>query len=161
MPDDWKIVFRRLDYFFAFGLGSGLAPFGPGTFGSAVGLLLFIPLLYVPIELQLIIIFLGFAYGVWVCDRVSKHMKVKDPSGIVWDEFVGMWITLLWLPSLSWLIPAFFLFRMFDIWKPWPVSVADRKVGGGLGIMFDDVIAGFLALGLLQIIHFYSFDWLI
>ena len=161
MPHDWKIVFRRLDYFLAFGLGSGLAPFGPGTFGSAAGLLLFIPLLYVPLEFQLTIILIGFAFGVWVCDRVSKHMEVKDPSGIVWDEFVGMWITLLWLPSMSWLIPAFFLFRLFDIWKPWPVRVADRKLVGGLGIMFDDVVAGFLALGVLQILHLCSLNWLI
>lgn len=154
MPDDWKIVFTRLDYFLAFGLGSGLAPVAPGTAGSALGLLLFIPALYAPFTVQVIIIVIGFVLGVWVSDRVAKHMQVKDPGGIVWDEFVGMWITLLWLPSEIWLLPAFLLFRLFDIWKPWPVRVADEKLAGGLGIMLDDVFAGFYALVAVQILNF-------
>tara|TARA_B110000196_G_C20939973_1_gene564145 strand:+ start:364 stop:849 length:486 start_codon:yes stop_codon:yes gene_type:complete len=153
MPDDWKIVFTRLDYFLAFGLGSGLAPVAPGTAGSALGLLLFIPALYAPFPVQVIIIVIGFALGVWVSDRVAKHMEVKDPGGIVWDEFVGMWITLLWLPSEIWLLPAFLLFRLFDIWKPWPVRVADEKLAGGLGVMLDDVFAGFYALVAVQILN--------
>ena len=154
MPDDWRIVFTRLDYFLAFGLGSGLAPVAPGTAGSALGLLLFIPALYAPFPVQVIIIVIGFVLGVWVPDRVAKHMQVKDPGGIVWDEFVGMWITLLWLPSEHWLLPAFLLFRLFDIWKPWPVRVADEKLAGGLGIMLDDVFAGFYALVAVQILNF-------
>lgn len=154
MPDDWKIVFTRLDYFLAFGLGSGLAAVAPGTAGSALGLLLFIPALYAPFPVQVVIIVIGFVLGVWVSDRVAKHMEVKDPGGIVWDEFVGMWITLLWLPSEIWLLPAFLLFRLFDIWKPWPVRVADEKLAGGLGIMLDDVFAGFYALVAVQILNF-------
>ena len=103
--------------------------------------------------MQVIIIVIGFALGVWVSDRVAKHMEVKDPGGIVWDEFVGMWITLLWLPSEIWLLPAFLLFRLFDIWKPWPVRVADEKLAGGLGVMLDDVFAGFYALVAVQILN--------
>lgn len=153
MPDNWKIVFTRLDYFLAFGLGSGLAAVAPGTAGSALGLLLFIPALYAPFSVQVVIIVIGFVLGVWVSDRVAKHMEVKDPGGIVWDEFVGMWITLLWLPSLIWLLPAFLLFRLFDIWKPWPVRIADEKLVGGLGIMLDDVFAGLYALAAVQILN--------
>jgi len=160
MPENWRIVFTRLDYFLAFGLGSGLAPRAPGTAGSALGLLLFIPALYAPLPVQLGIIFLGFILGVWISDRVAVHMEVKDPGGIVWDEFVGMWITLLWLPSLIWLIPAFLLFRLFDIWKPWPVRVADEKLAGGFGIMLDDVIAGLYALAAVQILN-YGFQQLV
>ncbi len=156
MPDDWKIVFTRLDYFLAFGLGSGLAPIAPGTAGSALGLLLFIPALYAPLPVQLGIILISFFLGVWVSDRVARHMEVKDPGGIVWDEFVGMWITLLWLPSLIWLVPAFLLFRLFDIWKPWPVRIADERLGGGFGIMLDDVIAGLYALAALAALQFLS-----
>ena len=154
MPDDWKIVFTRLDYFLAFGLGSGLVPVAPGTAGSALGLLLFIPALYAPFPVQLVIIAIGFVIGVWVSDRVAKHMEVKDPGGIVWDEFVGMWITLLWLPSEIWLPAAFLLFRLFDIWKPWPVRVADEKLAGGFGIMLDDVFAGLYALAAVQILNY-------
>ena len=153
MPDNWKIVFTRLDYFLAFGLGSGLAAVAPGTAGSALGLLLFIPALYAPFPVQVVIIAIGFVLGVWVSDRVAKHMEVKDPGGSVWDEFVGMWITLLWLPSLIWLLPAFLLFRLFDIWKPWPVRIADEKLVGGLGIMLDDVFAGLYALAAVQILN--------
>jgi phosphatidylglycerophosphatase A len=160
MPEDWKIVFTRLDYFLAFGLGSGLAPIAPGTAGSALGLLLFIPALYAPLAMQLGLIFISFVLGVWVSDRVAKHMEVKDPGGIVWDEFVGMWITLLWLPSLFWLLPAFLLFRLFNIWKPWPVRIADEKLAGGFGIMLDDVLAGLYALAAVQILN-YGFQQLI
>ena len=151
MPDDWKIVFTRLDYFLAFGLGSGLAPVAPGTAGSALGLLLFIPALYAPFPAQVVIIVLGFVLGVWVSDRVAKHMEVKDPGGIVWDEFVGYWITMFMAPAgLGWMLVGFGLFRVFDIAKPWPIKWADEKIEGGLGIMLDDVIAGILACLCLQ-----------
>ena len=144
-------VFSRPDYFLAFGLGSGLSPKAPGTVGSLVGLLLFIPLLHLPVVAQIAIIAGGFAFGCWICDRVANDMSIKDPGGIVWDEFVGMWIVMLWLPAgWVWLVVAFLLFRVFDILKPWPVSLADRALKGGLGIMVDDVLAGLYALGVLQ-----------
>ena len=81
---------------------------------------------------------------------MAEELNIKDPGGIVWDEFVGMWIALLWLPGLFWLPVAFVLFRFFDILKPWPVSLADRSLTGGFGIMVDDVLAGILALVTLQ-----------
>ena len=82
-------------------------------------------------------------------------MQIKDPGCIVWDEFVGLWITLLFLPEgLYWLLVGFVLFRLFDIVKPWPVSWLDRNLSGGLGIMADDVAAGLMALASLQLIYF-------
>lgn len=148
-----RTVFTRPDYLLAFGFGSGLAPRAPGTAGSVVGLLLFIPLLWMPLLVQLAVIAVGLAAGIWICDRVARDMAIKDPSGIVWDEFVGMWLTLLFLPSLYWLPVAFALFRVFDILKPWPVSLADREMAGGLGIMMDDVVAGLYALASLQLLN--------
>ncbi len=145
-----KKVFTRPDYFLAFGLGSGLSPKAPGTLGSLVGLLLFIPILFLPLIVQFAVVIVGFVFGCWICDRVAADMSVKDPGGIVWDEFVGMWIVMLWLPGWYWLPVAFALFRVFDILKPWPVSLADRSITGGLGIMVDDVLAGLYALGVLQ-----------
>jgi len=153
MKPIWKKVFTRPDYFLAFGLGSGLAPKAPGTAGSMLGLILFVPLLTLPIWIQIVVILFAFTLGVYVSGRVAVELNLKDPSVIVWDEFVGMWIVMLWLPSYYWLIPAFLLFRLFDITKPWPVSVADRQLEGGLGIMLDDVVAGLYALGILQVLH--------
>jgi len=115
-----------------------------------VGLLLFIPVLFLPLIVQFAVVIVGFVFGCWICDRVAADMSVKDPGGIVWDEFVGMWIVMLWLPGWYWLPVAFALFRVFDILKPWPVSLADRSITGGLGIMVDDVLAGLYALGVLQ-----------
>ena len=150
-----KKVFTNPWYFIAYGFGSGLMPRAPGTAGSLLGLLLFIPALALPIVVQIAIIVLAFALGVFVSGKVAKLLAIKDPSGIVWDEFVGMWITMLWLPhQWYWLLIAFALFRLFDIWKPWPVSVADREVAGGLGIMLDDVVAAVYALGTLQLAYY-------
>lgn len=160
MNPDARTVFTRPDYFLAYGFGSGLAPRAPGTAGSLVGLLVFVPVLYAPLWVQLLLIVLGFALGVWICDRVANHMSIKDPGGIVWDEFVGMWIAMLLLPSMLLLPVAFALFRLFDILKPWPVSLADEDLEGGLGIMVDDVVAGLYALASLQLMTMlYRFLW--
>ena len=146
-------VFTDPRYLVAFGLGSGLAPRAPGTAGSVVGLVLFLPLLSLSWTWQLAVILAVFILGTWVSGSVAAELETKDPGGIVIDEFVGMWITLLWLPTPSWfwLLVAFVLFRLFDITKPWPVSLADRELTGGLGIMTDDVIAGLYALVSLQL----------
>ena len=82
-------------------------------------------------------------------------MNIKDPGAIVWDEFVGMWITLIFVPE-GWyfLILGFLLFRLFDIVKPWPVNYLDRQISGGLGIMVDDVAAGLYAFASLQLLAY-------
>ena len=130
----------------ALGLGSGLSPIAPGTAGSLAAL---IPWLIVrgasPIFYAAFLI-AAFAVGVWACDWAVRKTNLDDPSCVVWDEFVGQWIALLPLVILPrsalWIIAGFILFRIFDIWKPWPVSLADRDVAGGLGVMLDDVVAG-------------------
>lgn len=145
-------LLTRPDYLIAYGLGSGLVPKAPGTAGSAIALLIFIPLSVLPIVFQLLVIAASFGLGVYVADRVSAELGSKDPSEIVWDEFVGMWIALLWLPEgWIWYPIAFVLFRIFDIAKPWPVSLVDDRLEGGMGIMLDDVIAALYALALLQV----------
>lgn len=147
-------VFSRPDYLIAYGFGSGLVPKAPGTAGSLLALLIFIPVLSLPIMAQLAIIVATLLVGIPLSGRVAEDLSLKDPAGIVIDEFVGMWIALLFLPSLLWLLPAFLLFRLFDIAKPWPVGLLDRSLGGGLGIMMDDVAAGLYALGTLQLTHY-------
>jgi phosphatidylglycerophosphatase A len=94
--------------------------------------------------------------GVWLCERAAKTLGVHDHSGIVWDEIVGLLLTLfLAPPGWAWLVTGFVLFRFFDIVKPWPISWLDRRVKGGLGIMLDDVVAALFAWLVLQLLAFW------
>ncbi len=133
----------------AFGFGLGLAPFAPGTFGSLLG----IPLWWMTPPLwwvQLSVAAVTFLAGIWLCDVSSRRLGVHDHSGIVWDEVVGMYLTLLVVPREAlWILASFALFRLFDIWKPWPIRDLDHRLRGGLGIMLDDVIAALYAALLL------------
>jgi phosphatidylglycerophosphatase A len=144
---DWRNPVHLL----AFGLGSGAVPRAPGTFGTLAAIPLF--LLIQPLNpwLYLALVLLMFVAGVWICGAASRDLGVHDHGGIVWDEWVGFLLTL-WLapPGIGWLLAGFLLFRLFDILKPWPIGWLDRKVGGGMGIMLDDVLAGFFAFLLLQ-----------
>ena len=98
-------------------------------------------------------ILFAFVLGVYVCGVAAQRLDVKDPGSIVWDEFVGMWIALIMNPAgWSYLFLAFLFFRIFDIFKPWPVNYLDRNLEGGLGVMMDDVAAGMYSLALVQIV---------
>jgi phosphatidylglycerophosphatase A len=137
----------------ATGFGSGLAPKAPGTVGSLLALPIWWFLIAdLPLPYQL-----GFVVGVtllavWVVDRACRAAGVGDASAFVLDEFVGQWAALVATPkSLLWVGVGFLLFRAFDIMKPWPVSWADRRVPGGLGVVLDDVLAGVLAAVVLQL----------
>ena len=94
----------------------------------------------------------AFALGVWASDWVIGKLGAQDPSVVVWDEFTGLWLALfLAPPGWAWMLGGFLAFRLFDIWKPWPVRWADRAVHGGFGAMFDDLLAGAYAWLALQL----------
>ena len=135
-------------------LGAGLSPKAPGTAGSLLALLPWWFLLRdLPLTWYVVVLVAGFALGVWACAVSDRRVGMHDQGALVWDEVIGVWITLLAAPrQWWWMIVGFALFRLFDIWKPWPVSWADRKVHGGLGVMLDDVLAGIYALIVLQIV---------
>ena len=138
--------------FAATGFGAGLSPYAPGTVGTLVSLLLFVFLSDTTWPLLLLCL-AGFAIGIYLCGRTTDKLGVHDHGGIVWDEFIGLWVTLLWVPvsPLS-LLLAFVLFRLFDILKPWPIGYLDKRVHGGLGIMLDDVLAGVFANVVLRLV---------
>jgi len=153
---------RKLHHWLAFGFGSGLAPKAPGTFGTLAAIpfyLLMSPLAW-PYYLGLVVVFT--VIGIWACDRTARELGAKDPSAIVWDEFVGFFITMLAVPSVlltasygwAWILAGFLAFRLFDIWKPWPIRVIDERVEGGLGIMLDDILAGIMAALTLLVLRF-------
>jgi phosphatidylglycerophosphatase A len=135
--------------------GAGRLPGAPGTWGSAAAL----PLAW------LIQIWGGtpwlagatalvFLLGVWASAVHGRRLGRDDPAEIVIDEVAGQWLTLLVVPADLLLYAAgFVLFRFFDIVKPWPVSWADRRIKGGIGIMFDDILAGVYAAVLLLILR--------
>lgn len=147
-------LLRNPVHFLAFGFGSGAIPFAPGTFGTLVAIPLYLLLAVYPLWVYLIVTVLAFALGVWLCEVTSRDLGVHDHSGIVWDEIVGYLVTMTAMPrSLVWVCAGFVLFRLFDIWKPWPVGWADKKLSGGFGIMMDDILAGVYALMILQVVH--------
>ena len=131
----------------ALGFGSGLAPRAPGTWGTLAAIPLFLLLEPLPAAAYWAVLLLAFGIGVWACDLTAKAMGVDDHPAIVWDEVVGFLVAMGASPAGFVQIGAgLVLFRVFDIWKPWPISLLDRELHGGLGIMLDDVVAGFLAL---------------
>lgn len=141
----------KLVWFLGVGLGSGLVPKAPGTMGSLAILLLYPVWLWLGFMPSLIAMIIMSIVGIYICGRTADIMQVHDDGRIVWDEFAGQSITLLpliYLANLAWwwIFPAFILFRLFDVWKPFPIGWADQHVSGGLGIMLDDLIAGLMAM---------------
>lgn len=132
--------------FLAQGFGTGRSPRAPGTVGTLPGLVLFVPLASLSLPLYIGVVLMLTVAGVWLCDEASRLLREEDPPSVVWDEIVGVLIALTAAPLSVWSAAAgFALFRLFDIWKPGPIGWADRRVGGGIGIMLDDVLAGLLA----------------
>ena len=145
-------LLRHPAQLFAFGFGSGLSPVAPGTVGTVAAIPIYLLLAQWNPAGYIMFVALGAVFGVWVCGRASRQLQVHDHPGIVWDEFVGFWITMWAVPTgWQWILAGFLIFRLYDIVKPWPVSLLDKKVGGGLGIMADDVLAGVMACLTLHI----------
>jgi len=143
---DFLTLLQRPVQFLALGFGSGLAPKAPGTFGTLAAVPCFLLMLTLPSWAYSVIVVVSLLVGIYFCQSVADDFGVHDHPAIVWDEFVGLWITLLPLVYIGfewhWLVLGFILFRFFDIVKPWPIGWVDRYVHGGVGIMIDDVLAG-------------------
>ena len=142
----------------ACGFGAGLAPVAQGTFGSLAAILPWLLLRQLSLPLNLALIVVGFAIGVWACDVAGRALGVDDHRSLVWDEFIGQWIALLPALLAPWwaVVLGFGLFRLFDVWKPWPIRYLDRHLKGGFGVMADDVIAGIFAAAVLQLLLAYA-----
>jgi phosphatidylglycerophosphatase A len=145
-------VFRDPVHMLAFGLGTGLSPLAPGTVGSLLGVLLAWLTLDLGQMTQIGCAIVLFVSGIWICGESARRLGIHDHGGIVWDEISGMYVTLLVAPftPAGWIL-AFLLFRAFDIVKPWPIRDLDHRLGGGLGIMLDDLAAALYAAILLAL----------
>ncbi|WP_010597422.1 phosphatidylglycerophosphatase A family protein [Rickettsiella massiliensis] len=143
--------------FLAFGFGSGLSPFAPGTCGTLVA----VPLYYLLQSFSLLnyslILIAAILLGIWICDFTERDLGVHDYSGIVWDEICGFGLTMWAAPSgVGWVVCGFFLFRFFDIVKPWPIAWMDRHLPRGFGVMVDDLMAAVYAWIALHLLgHFF------
>ncbi|MGR2678769.1 phosphatidylglycerophosphatase A family protein [Chromobacterium haemolyticum] len=149
LQPNWRFVLSHPAHFLAFGFGCGLARKAPGTWGTVAAYPLFFVLHALGVQgLVLAALCLPlFIAGVWICGYSGRALGVHDYGGIVWDEIVAMLLVLAFAPAtpLAWLL-AFVLFRFFDILKPWPIRWLDRHVGGGFGVMVDDLLAALFAL---------------
>lgn len=146
-----KIILRDPIHFLAFGFGSGLSPKAPGTMGTIVAL----PLVYILMHFSLLVylccVLMLSLVGIYLCGESARRLNTHDHPGIVFDEFVGMAVTMIAVPlEFQWLLLGFVLFRCFDIFKPWPIREADHRLSGGFGIMLDDIIAGIFSCALLH-----------
>ena len=138
-----KSIWRNPVHFLACGFGTGAAPIAPGTFGTLAAIPVYLLLATQPVWVFIAITTLLFLIGIELCGQTASDFGVHDHGGIVWDEIVGYLITMVAAPEgWQWVIVGFFLFRFFDVVKPWPIRRLDREVSGGFGIMVDDVLAG-------------------
>jgi phosphatidylglycerophosphatase A len=152
-----KNLIKNPIHFLSLGFGSGLSPVAPGTMGTLVAVPLYLALShYLSQTGYAIVTCVVMLVGVYLCEQTTRALGVHDHPAIVWDEIAGYFITLLFVPvTFFHVVLGFVLFRLFDIVKPWPVSVIDSRMKGGLGVMLDDVIAGLYALALMQLYLYY------
>jgi phosphatidylglycerophosphatase A len=147
-----QIALKTPSGLLAFGFGSGLSPFAPGTAGTIAAIPFAIAIKHLDNIWFWLVLMSAFVLGVWLCGRVSGKLGVHDHGGIVWDEMVGYWLAVALVPTeWEWLLAAFMVFRFFDIFKPWPIKQLDRHISGGFGIMIDDVLAAIYTMVLLQL----------
>ena len=149
---DLRFLLSHPSHFIALGFGAGLARLAPGTLGTLVGLPLFYCLMATPELVHYTTIAVLFFIGIPICTKTGKALGVADHGSIVWDEIVAMMLVLEFTPhSAKWWLTAFTLFRIFDIWKPFPIRQCYAKIKGGFGVMFDDLLAAIYAIVALKV----------
>lgn len=154
IPDS---IWQKPSHFIAFGFGSGAIPFAPGTFGTLIAIPFYLALCSLPLAVYITLVALIAVASMWLCERVSREIHIHDHQGMCLDEIVGYLVTMTGAPhGITWIILGFIFFRIFDIWKPWPIDYIDKKVSGGFGMILDDVLAGIYSIIFLKL-----FSWII
>lgn len=148
-PD--RQLLRQPVHFLALGFGTGLAPVAPGTVATLVAMPLYLVLMRAPELVHFTTLAVLFVLGIPICQKTSAALGVSDHGSIVWDEIVAFMLVLEFTPASSiWWLIAFLLFRLFDIWKPFPIRYYDMHIKGGFGVMFDDLLAAIYAIVALK-----------
>lgn len=155
-----RALLNRVCYFVAIGFGAGRMPIAPGTAGTLVAIPIYLLLRELPVGGYLALVAVLFGVGVIVCDYVERHSVGHDAPVIVFDEIVGYLVTMTLAPAgWVWIVVGFALFRLFDIWKPYPIRRIDRTMPGGFGTMFDDAVAGLYGFIVLQALGYLLFPY--
>lgn len=142
-------------HFIAFGFGTGALPFAPGTFGTLIAIPFYLMLANLSVPFYTLLVLIIAALSVWICEKVSKEIKIEDHQGMCLDEIVGYLVAMIGAPhGLIWIVLGFIFFRLFDIWKPWPIRMLDEKIQNGFGMILDDVLAGVYSAVILQGLFF-------
>ena len=150
---NWKFILSRPAYFIAFGFGSGLSPFAPGTAGTLAAFPIYGLLVLAALNptAYFALIAALFLIGVWASHETGRALGIADYGGIVWDEIVAFLAILYFTPpTWGWFIAAFFIFRLFDVWKPFPIRYFDTHIKNGFGVMFDDALAAVYSIALIK-----------
>lgn len=146
----WKYAVHAL----AYGFGLGLIPFAPGTFGSLFGVVLYRFIATMGAASYAVLVFLLALAGIFICGQTARDMGATDPGFIVYDEVVGLLVAMYRLRvDIRWIVAGFVGFRVFDIWKPYPIQHVEDQLGLGLAIMADDIIAGIYTLAILHMVR--------
>jgi phosphatidylglycerophosphatase A len=149
-PVPARVVFTDPVHFLAFGFGAGLSPWAPGTAGTLVAVPIGIVTYSLGLPVRFALVAIIAAIGVWLCGESARRLNAHDHPGIVWDEIAGYLLAMLAAPpGWPWIVAGFALFRLFDILKPWPIKDLDHGLGGGVGIMLDDIVAGVYAAAVM------------
>ena len=159
---DARFLVSHPAHFIALGFGAGLAPRAPGTFGTLVGWAMFLVLheFMGPIFIALLAVPMFFV-GIWACDRTGRDLGAHDHGAMVCDEIVAFLpLAALCFASVWMQLVAFVLFRIFDIWKPFPIRQLERRMKGGFGVMFDDLVAACYAYVVIAILVIAGFKLL-
>lgn len=146
-------VWKNPVHFLACGFGAGTARIMPGTCGTLIAIPFYLAMQAVlsPAYYMMVLV-AAIIFGCWICQVTQKDFGESDPAAIVWDEMVGFWLAMWAAPNgWQWILSAFFLFRAFDILKPWPIKWLER-LPGGIGIIADDLMAGFYTLLIIQLV---------
>jgi phosphatidylglycerophosphatase A len=153
IPPIPRTVWTNPLHFIAFGFGSGTIPFAPGTFGTLIAIPFYLALQKLSPLIYLFLLVIIIIASIYICAKATRDIGIEDHQGMCLDEIVGFLVTMALAPKGGiWILLGFLLFRFFDIWKPWPISIIDNKVSGGLGIILDDVLAGIYSFMILQLV---------
>ena len=140
--------------FWATGFGVGYSPLAPGTLGTLIAIPVYYFLSNILSPIYEITLISFFFFAVWISENSETFFRKKDDQRIVIDEMIGFLITMLWVPkTILFIVIGFFLFRFFDILKPFPIRHLERRLKGGFGVVLDDVMAGVYANIILRLIH--------